>query len=268
MLKTEYRLRRLWGAHMTEAATPVIVTLTKVIDESPSIKTFVFDKVFDIRPGQFCMVWIPGVDEIPMAFSAANSITVMKVGDATASLFELKAGDKIGIRGPFGNGFHPEGKTLAIAGGIGVTPLFTLAATGEVDTFILGARTRTELIFTEELEKVTDLKIATDDGTFGYHGFVTGIMDSLDISEYDSICVCGPEMMMKGILDRLAAKGLAGRGQFSMHRYMKCAIGVCGSCCMDPNGYRVCKDGPVFSGEILLTGELGQHHRGPSGRRE
>lgn len=253
---------------MTEAATPVIVTLTKVIDESPSIKTFVFDKVFDIRSGQFCMVWIPGVDEIPMAFSAANSITVMKVGDATESLFELKAGDKIGIRGPFGNGFHPEGKTLAIAGGIGVTPLFTLAATGEVDTFILGARTKTELIFTEELEKVTDLKIATDDGTFGYHGFVTGIMDELDISEYDSICVCGPEMMMKGILDRLAAKGLAGRGQFSMHRYMKCAIGVCGSCCMDPNGYRVCKDGPVFSGEILLTGELGQHHRGPSGRRE
>ena len=268
MPKTEYRQRKLWGALMTEAATPVIVTLTKVIDESPSIKTFVFDKVFDIRPGQFCMVWSPGVDEIPMAFSAANSITVMKVGDATASLFELKAGDKIGIRGPFGNGFHPEGKTLAIAGGIGVTPLFTLAATGEVDTFILGARTKTELIFTEELEKVTDLKIATDDGTFGYHGFVTGIMDELDISEYDSICVCGPEMMMKGILDRLAAKGLAGRGQFSMHRYMKCAIGVCGSCCMDPNGYRVCKDGPVFSGEILLTGELGQHHRGPSGRRE
>ena len=268
MPKTEYRQRKLWGALMTEAATPVIVTLTKVIDESPSIKTFVFDKVFDIRPGQFCMDWIPGVDEIPMAFSAANSITVMKVGDATASLFELKAGDKIGIRGPFGNGFHPEGKTLAIAGGIGVTPLFTLAATGEVDTFILGARPKTELIFTEELEKVTDLKIATDDGTFGYHGFVTGIMDELDISEYDSICVCGPEMMMKGILDRLAAKGLAGRGQFSMHRYMKCAIGVCGSCCMDPNGYRVCKDGPVFSGEILLTGELGQPHSGPSGRRE
>ena len=253
---------------MTESALPQIVTLTKVIDESPSIKTFIFDKVFDIRPGQFCMVWIPGVDEIPMAFSAANSITVMKVGDPTASLFELKEGDKIGIRGPFGNGFHPEGKTLAIAGGIGVTPLFTLAATGEVDTFILGARTKTELIFADELEKVTDLKIATDDGTFGYHGFVTGIMDQLDISEYDSICVCGPEMMMYGILKRLEEKGLAGRGQFSMHRYMKCAIGVCGSCCMDPNGYRVCKDGPVFSGEILLTGELGQHHRGPSGRRE
>ncbi|HJJ93902.1 MAG TPA: dihydroorotate dehydrogenase electron transfer subunit, partial [Methanocorpusculum sp.] len=180
----------------------------------------------------------------------------------------IEEGDKIGIRGPFGNGFHPEGKTLAIAGGIGVTPLFTLAATGEVDTFILGARTKTELIFADELEKVTDLKIATDDGTFGYHGFVTGIMDQLDISEYDSICVCGPEMMMYGILKRLEEKGLAGRGQFSMHRYMKCAIGVCGSCCMDPNGYRVCKDGPVFSGEILLTGELGQHHRGPSGRRE
>lgn len=253
---------------MNESATPTIVTLTKVIDESPSIKTFVFDKVFDISPGQFCMVWVPGVDEIPMAFSAANAITVMKVGDATAALFELVAGDKIGIRGPFGNGFKPTGKTLAIAGGIGVTPLFTLAATGEVDTFILGARTKTELIFADELEKVTDLKIATDDGTYGYHGFVTGIMDTLDIESYDSICVCGPEMMMKGILDRLAAKGIADRGLFSMHRYMKCAIGVCGSCCMDPNGYRVCRDGPVFSGEVLLTGELGKHHRGPSGRRD
>ncbi|MDO5845905.1 MAG: dihydroorotate dehydrogenase electron transfer subunit [Methanocorpusculum sp.] len=253
---------------MTDAALPKIVTLTAVIDESPSIKTFVFDQLFEFKPGQFCMVWIPGVDEIPMAFSAANAITVMKAGDATGALFGLTAGDKIGIRGPFGNGFSPKGKVLAIAGGIGVTPLFTLAATGEVDTFILGSRTKSELIFADELAKVTDLKIATDDGTCGYHGFVTGIMDTLDLASYDTICVCGPEMMMKGILDRLVARGLETRGQFSMHRYMKCAIGVCGSCCMDPSGYRVCRDGPVFTGDILMSGELGMHHRGPNGIRE
>jgi len=252
---------------MNNEALPAIVTVTKIIEETPTVKTFVFDKIFNIHPGQFCMVWIPGVDEIPMAFSAANSITVMKVGDATDVLFHIKEGDKIGIRGPFGNGFHPTGKVLAIAGGIGITPLFTLAASGEVDTFILGARTKSELLFTDELEKVTDLKIATDDGTFGYHGFVTGIMDTLDIASYDTICVCGPEMMMKGILDRLKAKGMESKGFFSMHRYMKCAIGVCGSCCMDPDGYRVCKDGPVFSGEILARGELGTHMRGPNGRR-
>ncbi|HJK37002.1 MAG TPA: dihydroorotate dehydrogenase electron transfer subunit, partial [Methanocorpusculum sp.] len=69
---------------MTEEHMPTVVTITKVIDETPTIKTFVFDELFNIRPGQFCMVWVPGVDEIPMAFSAANAITVMKVGDATS----------------------------------------------------------------------------------------------------------------------------------------------------------------------------------------
>jgi len=247
---------------------PHIVTITIVLDETPTVKTFVFDELFNIRPGQFCMVWIPGVDEIPMAFSAANAITVMKVGDATEALFNLKAGDKIGIRGPFGNGFNPQGKVLAIAGGVGVTPLFTLAACGEVDTFILGARTREELIFTEDLAKVSDLKIATDDGTCGFHGFVTGIMDQLDIGSYDTICVCGPEIMMKGILDRLVTKGIEDRGQFSLQRYMKCAVGICGSCCMDNDGLRVCRDGPVFTGDLIKNGEFAHYHRGPSGRKE
>jgi len=247
---------------------PKIVTITIVLDETPTVKTFVFDELFNFKPGQFCMVWVPGVDEIPMAFSAANSITVMKVGDATEALFALKAGDKIGIRGPFGNGFSASGKVLAIAGGVGVTPLFTLAANGEVDTFILGARTKTELIFADELAKVSDLKIATDDGTFGFHGFVTGIMDQLDIESYDTICVCGPEMMMKGILDRLTAKGIEARGQFSLQRYMKCAVGICGSCCMDNDGKRVCRDGPVFTGDLITSGEFAHYHRGASERKE
>jgi dihydroorotate dehydrogenase electron transfer subunit len=253
---------------MTEERMPMVVTIAKVIDETPTIKTFVFDKLFDIRAGQFCMVWIPGVDEIPMAFSAANAITVMRVGDATRALFTLKEGEKIGIRGPFGNGFFPTGEVLAIGGGIGVTPLFVLAADGKVDTFIQGARTTRELIFTDELASVTNLKIATDDGTRGHHGFVTGILDQLDITRYDTVCVCGPEMMMKGILDRLIAKGIEPRGQFSLHRYMKCGVGVCGSCCMDHEGLRVCRDGPVFTGNIIKNSEFSHHCRGASGRKE
>ena len=267
MQKTAYLPPKLWGAHMNNEALPQITAITCIVEESPSVKTFVFDKVFDVSPGQFCMVWVPGVDEIPMAFSAANSITVMKVGEATAALFALKEGDKIGIRGPFGNGFSPKGKVLAVAGGIGVTPLFTLAATGEVDTFVLGARTSSELIFKKDLAKLTDLRIATDDGTEGVHGFVTNILETLPLEEYDTICVCGPEMMMKGILKMLQEKGLEKKAQFSMHRYMKCAVGVCGSCCIDPTGERVCKDGPVFSGTVLAKGELGRHMRGPDGKR-
>ncbi|HJK84364.1 MAG TPA: dihydroorotate dehydrogenase electron transfer subunit, partial [Methanocorpusculum sp.] len=90
----------------------------------------------------------------------------------------------------------------------------------------------------------------------------------LDVTEYDTICVCGPEMMMKGILDRLITKGIEDRGQFSLHRYMKCGVGVCGSCCMDHEGLRVCRDGPVFTGDIIKNSEFAHHHRGPSGRKE
>lgn len=252
----------------SETTMPVVTTITLVIDETPNIKTFVFDELFNFKPGQFCMVWVPGVDEIPMAFSAANSITVMKVGDATKALFNLKAGDKLGIRGPFGNGFSPKGKTLAVAGGIGVTPLFTLAASGEVDTFVLGARTAEELVFEEDLSKISDLKIATDDGTRGTHGFVTDVLDKMNLLAYETICVCGPEMMMKGVLDRLIALGIEDRGQFSMHRYMKCGVGVCGSCCMDYTGLRVCRDGPVFTGDVIKDSEFAKYHRGPSGRKE
>jgi dihydroorotate dehydrogenase electron transfer subunit len=73
--------------------------------------------------------------------------------------------------------------------------------------------------------------------------------------------------MMDAALRRLDREGLAGRGAFSLHRYMKCGIGVCGSCCMDPRGLRVCRDGPVFSGDLLLESEFGKHMRDASGRK-
>ncbi len=248
---------------------PVVVTVREVIDETPTVKTLRFDSEFAIRPGHFCMVWVPGIDEVPMGFSSPGSITVQKVGEATAALTSLTPGDRIGIRGPFGNGFTPNGRVLAIAGGVGVVPLYPLAVNGSVDTFILGARTGTELVFARELSDLTDLKIATDDGTAGYHGFVTGVMDSeIDLLSYDTICVCGPEMMMKGILDRLSDAGIADRGQFSLHRYMKCGVGVCGSCAIDPEGLCVCRDGPVFTGDQIINSEFGTYARDASGQRK
>ena len=176
---------------------PVAVTVREVIEETPTVRTLRFDRNFTIRPGQFCMVWAPGVDEVPMGFSSPDSITIQRVGEATAALTSLAAGDMIGIRGPFGNGFTPQGRVLAIAGGVGVVPLYPLAVNGSVDTFILGARTEAELVFANPIADLSDLKIATDDGTAGYHGFVTGVLDGqIDLLSYDTICVCGPEMMM------------------------------------------------------------------------
>ncbi len=247
---------------------PVCATIQGITEYSPSIRVYHLDHRFSFIPGQFIMVWIPGVDEVPMALSSESSITVQRVGDATAALFGYSAGDKIGLRGPFGNGFTVQGRVLAVAGGIGVAPLFPLARTGQVDTFLLGARSSDELLFTDELSACTDLHIATDDGSAGRSGYVVPLMDSFDIPSYDHICVCGPELMMRSILQLLDANGIADRGQFSLHRYLKCGMGICGSCSMDPDGLRVCTDGPVFRGDILLESEFGHYTRDASGRRK
>jgi dihydroorotate dehydrogenase electron transfer subunit len=246
---------------------PAGVRITEVIRETPSVSTLWFDHRFSFNPGQFVMVWVPGVDEIPMALSSPSSITVQKAGDATTALLSMKKGDIIGIRGPFGNGFVLKDETLAIAGGVGAAPLLPLAMTGVVSTFIMGARTADELLFRKNLETVTDLKIMTDDGSAGTKGFSVQGMDDLSLDRYSQVCVCGPEKMMFAVLIRLRERGLEERGKFSLHRYMKCGCGVCGSCCIDPSGLRVCRDGPVFSGEMLLDSEFGNYSRDGCGRR-
>jgi dihydroorotate dehydrogenase electron transfer subunit len=246
---------------------PVGVTITEIVKETPSIRTFVFDREVAARPGQFVMVWVPGVDEIPMALSSPSSITVLKVGDATAALFAMHEGDLIGVRGPYGNGFTVSGRTLAIGGGVGASPLLPLITAGQVETFLLGARTASELLFADRIRESATLMVATDDGTAGHHGFVTRLMSRVDLADFDHICVCGPEVMMAAVLAVLDREGCAERGQFSLHRYMKCGVGLCGSCCTDPHGLRVCRDGPVFTGDILLGSEFGHYARDASGSR-
>lgn len=246
---------------------PIGVTLKEIIQETPSIRTFVFDREIASRPGQFVMVWVPGVDEVPMALSSPSSITVLEVGDATAALFAMREGDRIGIRGPYGNGFAVTGRTLAIAGGVGASPLLPLVAAGQVDTFLLGGRTASELLFADRIREAATLMVATDDGTAGHHGFVTNLISRVDLADFSHICVCGPEVMMAAVLGILDREGCAERGQFSLHRYMKCGVGLCGSCCTDPHGLRVCRDGPVFSGDVLLGSEFGHYARDASGRR-
>lgn len=247
---------------------PVAVKIEEIKQETPSIKTFFFDHEFSFGPGQFVMVWVPGVDEIPMALSSADSITVQKVGDATTAMFDLSPGASLGIRGPFGNGFTKGEKMLAIAGGVGAAPLLPLAKSDCVMTMLLGARTETELLFVDQLDESTDVLIATDDGSLGQHGFVTDLMADLNLAAYDRIAVCGPEPMMRAVLAKVDGSGYASKTEFSLHRYMKCGVGVCGSCCIDPDGLRVCRDGPVFSGEQLKKTEFGHYSRDASGRKK
>ncbi len=243
---------------------PFDVMITKIVDETPTIRTFFFDTSFESIPGQFVMVWIRGVDEIPMALSYENAITVQKVGPATSALFELEVCDSFGVRGPFGNGFELRGgHILLVAGGVGAAPLAPLAdkasSSGIRVTTLLGARTKEELLFRERFEAAGELKVATDDGSEGEHGYVTELLG--EAKNYDSIYCCGPEIMMRKVLEEV----IPAKAQFSLHRYIKCGIGICGACCMD--GLRVCKDGPVFSGDVLKKSEFGIYRRDECGRR-
>jgi dihydroorotate dehydrogenase electron transfer subunit len=242
----------------------VNAVITRIVDETPTIKTFFFDTSFELIPGQFIMVWIRGVDEIPMALSYENAITVQKVGHATSALFELGECDSFGIRGPFGNGFDiKRGRILLVAGGVGAAPLAPLAekvaASGDKLMTLLGARTKDELLFLERFEAVGEVIVSTDDGSEGKHGYVAQLLD--DAENYEQIYCCGPEVMMKKVLDKV----VPAKAQFSLHRYIKCGLGICGACCVD--GLRVCKDGPVFSGDVLMKTEFGVYRMNECGER-
>lgn len=260
-----------------------IIRIRRIKIESPTVRSFFFtDNVSaKARPGQFLMVWIPGVDEIPLGLSSMNSnglvsVTVAEVGKATRALTQKKVGDLIGIRGPFGNCFRiNRGKVLAVGGGIGMAPLMPLIedlTRDHVKTkIILGARTRDELIFIDRLESLSsvanvDVAITTDDGSYGIRGVVTDVLErDLSSGRFDVIYACGPEGMLNKAY--LLAEKYKTPIQVSLERIMRCAIGICGSCVIGK--YRVCRDGPVFTSDQLreIQEEFGKFKHDFSGKK-
>ena len=258
---------------------PKIVEIKEIIDETPTIRTFTFDWDFESlgkpNPGEFVMVW-NFENEKPMSISQINddelAISVKNIGPFTSQLHDLKVGSQIGVRGSYGNGFDNtfEGKKIiAIGGGVGMAPMNSIAtnlAENNDVTVISAAQTKDELLFVESLEKIgVEVHPCTDDGSFGFEGFATDCLsDLLESSTYDYAFVCGPEIMMKGIFDILEDAGIP--GQYSLERYMKCALGVCGQCCVDSEGWRICVEGPVFENDkISQITEFAKYRRDASG---
>jgi len=233
--------------------------------ESPTVKIFTFkDKqCAKAKPGQFAMLWIPGVDEIPLSILDANtngmiSILVKEVGEATKALNNIKVGDVIGVRGPFGNNFKIKAnKMLMVGGGTGIAPLLFLTkkaiAKNAKPVFVVGAKTKKELFLIKELEetcKKENVIATTEDGSYGIKGLATTPLETLLKKEkFEIIYTCGPEKMMRRVLDLAEKYDIA--LEASLERLMRCAIGLCGSCAIGK--YRVCRDGPVFNAKQLRT---------------
>jgi len=248
-----------------------VVEVERIEQETPTVKSLFFDWGEDFKSGQFVMIWIPGLDEVPMAISRKDSdfITVKKRGEATTALHEMDLGNKIGIRGPYGNGYSIEGeKLLIVTGGCGgaslIQAVYDAEKRGKEINCCLGAKTEDELLFREELSKKTDLTVVTDDGSAGREGFVTEIAaEMMEEEEVDLVLTCGPEVMIKKVVDM--CRGWNIPVQASLERYMKCGIGLCDSCTI--NGKQVCIDGPIFYGEELESmDEFGKVERTKEGR--
>lgn len=252
--------------------------IINIVTHSNKIKTFYLklkDRV-KVNPGQFMMVWLPGAEEIPISISyfsdSVIGLTIAAVGETTGEIHKLRIHDCLYVRGPYGNGFKiPKNISTAwiIGGGYGIAPLLPLAEKisnmGIKVVSFLGARSRDELLFYDRFKSLGSVFVSTDDGSEGLHGdIVTLVEKHLELSRTDLIYTCGPEIMITKLI-RLACNNNLNL-QASLERLIKCGIGLCGSCCLDPLGLRVCKDGPVFPLRILIKlSELGVYRRSSSG---
>ena len=256
--------------------------IVRIEAESPTVKTFIFEdkRCAMAKPGQFLMLWIPGVDEVPLSIMDVKedgrvAVSVKAVGEATRALHQKRTGETVGVRGPFGNSFMVRGhKILVVGGGTGIAPLMfltrNLVSKGVSTTFVLGAQTRDELLFRSELEKLGTRRVrlvtSTEDGSCGLTGLCTEPLEQmLSEEKFDMIYACGPEQMILRVFE--LAENQRVNMQASLERLMRCAIGLCGSCVIGK--YRVCADGPVFTSRQLreVKPEFGLCKRDRYGKR-
>lgn len=243
-----------------------VFTLTLTAKEDP--------KGMPFSPGQFNMLYHFGYGEAPISISGdpANPNvlihTIRAVGSVTQRMQELKSGDEIGVRGPFGSDWPLVKKqcdVLVIAGGIGLAPLrpalLNLASHKDQYrniTLLYGTRNPNDIIFKKDLEnwQKQGIKIETtvDYADVNWQGRV-GVVTSLikkNIKEPKNtlVFICGPEVMIKYAIQELLGASVEEKHVFiSLERHMQCAVGFCGRCQYGP--YFLCKDGPIFSYEKL-----------------
>ncbi|MBI3618625.1 dihydroorotate dehydrogenase electron transfer subunit [Candidatus Peregrinibacteria bacterium] len=277
-----------------QSRLPRTYRIKEIKQETEMVRTYTFDGSLGARPGQFVMVWLPGVDEVPMSVAfddgAVTKITFFAVGDMTDELARASVGDLIGLRGPFGTFYEwqPGQHIVLVAGGYGAAPMYFVAkeTVGHGCTLevIVGARGKEHLLYLEELESLphVSLHIATNDGSVGYKGYNVDVLEKLLAScpvppdsarggkkkclPVDQVFACGPERMLKRVSEITAHYSVP--SQLSLERYMKCGYGLCGNCTVDPLGIRLCVEGPVVKNDLCVQiTEFGRYHRDALGKK-
>lgn len=256
---------------MVNQYCPIDAELEEVIEETPTIKTFVLRPKAPVvfRAGQFVQITVPGLGEAPFTPSSSPNVTdklevtVLRTGKLTEVMHEMKPGVTMGVRGPFGKGYPMDklyGKeVLVVGGGVGLAPLHSLilAMLDEIDKFKkvsikYGAKSPAELVYHNAFEnwarkKGVDMAVTVDmasPGWSGKVGVVTVLLDGLALDIPNAYAVsCGPEIMLKFVTLRLLELGFKPEHIYlSMNRKMSCGMGKCGRC--NVGHLYLCKDGP------------------------
>ncbi len=260
---------------MNNMYLPHKAKIEEIVRENPQIKTFMlrfadedYNRSFRYGPGQFMMVSVPHCGEAPISFSStptrpgAIDLSVRLVGKLTGALHEMRPGDQVGLRGPYGTPFNMEelkGRNLLfVAGGIGLAPLrgvinycLDQGGYGQI-TLLYGSRSPDDIAFTADIaawrQKGVDCQLTVDVVTEGWEGpvgVVTTLLPGLAIESPRTALVCGPPIMIRFLLLQLSKMGFADREIITtLERHMKCGVGVCGHCHLDNR--LVCVVGPVF----------------------
>jgi len=248
--------------------------VTDVRIEAPDVFTLGLTppEPFGFQPGQFNMLYQPGVGEVPISISGDPASTgrvlhtIRDVGPVTRALCALQPGQRVGVRGPYGTSWPVAaaegGDLMIVAGGIGLPPLrpALYEALSRRDRFgrvvlLYGARTPDDLLFAEELAAWRsrfdlDVLITVDAADRNWRGNVGVVPGLIPHSPFDPAAttafVVGPEIMIRFTVRALLEAGVTDdRVYLSMERNMQCAVAMCGHCQLGP--FLVCRDGPVFS---------------------
>ena len=255
---------------------PLPAVVEEIVEETPTIKTLILRPAqdFSFATGQFIELGLAGVGEAPFTPSSDPNIkdrlevSIMNVGRLTSQIHSLSKDSRVGIRGPYGNGYpldeFKDREILIVGGGVGLAPLRSLvlslfAELKQYKKVLLryGARTPRDTLYpkllaqwSKKIDVVTTVD-AADDGYKGNVGLVTTILKDfpIDIKQAVSV-VCGPPIMMKFTTLKLLDLGFNPANIYlSMEKNMSCGLGKCGHCRIGK--FYACKDGPVFTYEQL-----------------